>query len=160
MAVETRPRTPADAAWMAALLWARWGGTTIVSRGLAHDAAALPAIVALRDGAPAGLATYRIAVDDCELVSLDSTVEGAGVGMALIAAVREAATRAGCARVWLITTNDNTPALRFYQRRGFRLVAVHRDAVAIARVLKPSIPLSGIDGIPIRDEIELQLPLR
>jgi RimJ/RimL family protein N-acetyltransferase len=62
-------------------------------------------------------------------------------------------------RVWLITTNDNSDALKFYQKAGFRIVAVHRDAVALARRLKPEIPLVGENGIPIRDEIELELVL-
>ena len=63
-------------------------------------------------------------------------------------------------RVWLITTNDNTPAVRFYQKKGFSLVAVYRNAIEASRKLKPEIPLKGIDGIPIRDEIELELLLK
>jgi hypothetical protein len=65
----------------------------------------------------------------------------------------------GCTRLWLITTNDNLHALRFYQKRGFMLVAVHRNAVEQSRKLKPEIPLYGKDGIPIRDEIELEMLL-
>ena len=72
---------------------------------------------------------------------------------------RQAAREAGCGRVWLITTNDNLRALRFYQRRGFRLVAVHPDALERSRELKPSIPEIGLDGIPLRDELELELTL-
>jgi len=59
-----------------------------------------------------------------------------------------------------MTTNDNTAALRFYQKWGFLLVAVHRNAVEQARKLKPEIPLTGIDGIPLRDEIELEVLLK
>jgi len=66
----------------------------------------------------------------------------------------------GCRRVWLITSNDNLDALRFYQRRGLRLVAVHRGAIDEARRVKPSIPATGEYGIPVRDEIELELQLR
>jgi ribosomal protein S18 acetylase RimI-like enzyme len=55
--------------------------------------------------------------------------------------------------------NDNLHALRFYQKRGFVLVALHRNALEASRKLKPEIPLVGIDGIPIRDEIELELVL-
>ena len=50
-------------------------------------------------------------------------------------------------------------ALGFYQKRGFRLVAVHPGAVNESRKLKPEIPLIGNDGIPIRDEIELEIVL-
>ncbi|WP_198679304.1 hypothetical protein [Thermomonospora amylolytica] len=48
-----------------------------------------------------------------------------------------------------------------YQRRGFRLAALHRDAVTDSRDrLKPEIPPIGDHGIPIRDEIELEKSLR
>ena len=49
--------------------------------------------------------------------------------------------------------------MRFYQKRGFVLVAVHRNALAESRRLKPEIPLIGIDDIPLRDEIELEMEL-
>lgn len=143
--------------WAARVLTERWGGTLVVSRGVAHDAALLPGFVAVRGDVPVGLATYRLAEGECELLTLDSMESGRGVGTALIAAVREAARDAGCRRVWLITTNDNLEALRFYQRRGFVLVAVHREALVAARRLKPQIPLVGNHGIPLRDELELEL---
>jgi hypothetical protein len=57
----------------------------------------------------------------------------------------------------LVTTNDNLNALRFYQKRGFVLVAVHRNALEVSRKLKPEIPLVGMDSIPLRDEIELEM---
>lgn len=154
------PFGPAQRQWAAELLTARWGATVIMSRAERHDATCLPGFVALRHGAPVGLATYHLADGECELVTLDSATGGVGIGTALVAAVREAATAAGCRRVWLITTNDNLDALRFYQRRGFALVAVHRDAVTEARRRKPQIPLTGRHGIPIRDEIELELLVR
>jgi hypothetical protein len=59
----------------------------------------------------------------------------------------------------LITTNDNLHALGFYQKRGFRLVAVHSNALAASRKIKPSIPDFGMHGIPLRDEIELEILL-
>ena len=74
-------------------------------------------------------------------------------------AVTQVAREAGCKRLWLITTNDNLHALRFYQKRGFRLVAVHRSAVDAARQLKPRISLIGNDQIPLPDEIELEMLL-
>jgi ribosomal protein S18 acetylase RimI-like enzyme len=69
------------------------------------------------------------------------------------------AARGGCRRLWLVTTNDNTAALRFYQKRGFVIAGVHRNAIVEARRLKPEIPLVGRNGIAIRDEIELEQPL-
>jgi len=106
-----------------------------------------------------GFACYHIEGDTCELVTLDSMREGIGVGSALIAVVAAAAQSAGCKRLWLITTNDNLHALGFYQKRGFVLVAVHRNAMQVTRQLKPLIPLIGDNGIPLRDEIELEIML-
>ena len=79
----------------------------------------------------------------------------------LLEAVRDAAGRAGCSRVWLVTTNDNVDALGWYRRRGFRVVAVHEGAVDRSReTLKPSIPTHNPEnGLPITDEIELSLAL-
>ena len=77
----------------------------------------------------------------------------------MIDVVREVATESGCKRLWLITTNDNINALRFYQKRDFVLVAVHRNALELSRKLKPEIPMIGNDGIPLRDEVELEMIL-
>ena len=145
--------------WAARLLEQRWGGTQIVSRGRVHQAERLPGFAALRDDQPAGLVTYNIFNNECEIVSLDSLYEGRGVGSALVGAVIELAMRQNRRRVWLITTNDNLPALRFYQKRGFKLTAVYPNALEISRKLKPQIPLTGLDGILLRDEIELEYPL-
>jgi GNAT superfamily N-acetyltransferase len=95
----------------------------------------------------------------CELVTLDAVVPGQGVGSGLLRAVTEEARACGSSRLWLITSNDNLDAVRFYQRRGLRLVAVHRGAVDEARRLNPSIPLIGDLGIPLHDELELELNL-
>lgn len=81
------------------------------------------------------------------------------MGTALMKAVESVAREAGCASIRLVTTNDNLKALHFYQRRGYVLVALHRDAVTRSRALKPEIPTTGNDDIPIRDEIELELIL-
>jgi GNAT superfamily N-acetyltransferase len=157
--IEIHPVELEHESWAGAFLTERWGATVVVSRGRLHDALSLPGFVASLAGGRVGLATFRVEDDECELVTLDSEIEGRGVGSALIEAVKQEAVRHGCRRLWLITTNDNLHALRFYQRRGFRLVAVHRDAIERSRDLKPAIPLVGADGIPLRDEIELELPL-
>jgi len=93
------------------------------------------------------------------VVTINAFPQGSGAGTALIEAAAAAAREAGARRLWLITTNDNLRALRFYQRRGFRLSALHRDALERSRELKPSIPEIGLDGIPLRDELELELRL-
>jgi ribosomal protein S18 acetylase RimI-like enzyme len=146
-------------AWAQKLLEDHWVTCSVVSRGKIHRADLLPGYVAIINDEPAGLLTYHIAGNDCEVVTLNSLKEGAGIGTKLIRAVRESALHAGCRRLWLITTNDNLPAIRFYQKRGFVIVTVHRDAIEESRKLKPQIPKTGLDGVPIRDEIELEMQL-
>jgi ribosomal protein S18 acetylase RimI-like enzyme len=156
--VIVRPLREGDREWVRETLRQLWG-ETVVSRGAVHDPTALPGFVAEEGGERVGLLTYRVDGADCEVVTIDACPEGAGAGTALLDAAARAARDAGCGRVWLITTNDNLRALRFYQRRGFRLVAVHPDALERSRELKPSIPDIGLDGIPLRDELELELRL-
>ena len=148
-----------DRHWVEELLTKHWGFPRVVTRGRMHNALELPGFLAEVEEMRVGLVTYHIDGTACEVVTLNSLVEGVGVGTALLEAVREAAVKAGCHRLWLITTNDNTAALRFYQRRGLCLAALHRDAVEASRRLKPEIPPIGRDGIPIRDELELEMRL-
>jgi GNAT superfamily N-acetyltransferase len=156
---QIRPLVEGDKAWVAHLLKEWWAGPRIVTRGKLHHADELPGFIAIQDSKPAGLITYDIVGEQCEIVTMNSLVEGKGIGSALIDAVKNVAVTAGCKRLWLITTNDNTAALRFWQKRGFRLAAAHRNAIEKSRLLKPEIPLTGNDGIPIRDEIELEMIL-
>jgi ribosomal protein S18 acetylase RimI-like enzyme len=146
-------------AWATQVVTELWRAPVVVSRGRVHRPGELPGFVALLDDRRVGLVTYEVEDGSCELVTIDSLVEGRGVGTALVDAVRDVAHAGGCRRLWLITTNDNLHALRFYQRRGFLLAALHRDAIEASRRLKPELPELGNDGIPIRDELELELLL-
>jgi ribosomal protein S18 acetylase RimI-like enzyme len=110
----------------------------------------------MQDGKVVGLITYRMDEHGCMIGSLDSLQQSKGIGSALIEAVEDVARQAGCKRIWLITTNDNLNALRFYQKRGFVLAEVRLNVMQKLRQVKPEIPLTGFDGIPIRDEIELE----
>ena len=78
---------------------------------------------------------------------------GRGAESLLLDAAATLARRAGWRRLWLVTTNDNTAALRFYQRTGRDLVAFHRNVLAGSRALKRSISQMGLDSIPIRHEL-------
>ena len=138
------------------LLVRSWGSTIVVAHGVRYDAADLPALVAERAGRVAGLLTYAIGNDDFEVVTLDAVERHAGVGTALLDAAAEVASGSGLGRVWLITTNDNVDGLRFYQRRGMRIVGMNPGAIDEARTLKPSIPAVGHYGIEIHDEIILE----
>jgi GNAT superfamily N-acetyltransferase len=138
----------------------RWGSEVVVSQGRLHRLADLPGFVAMTDdGRITGLATYLIEGAGCEIVSLDAVTEGEGIGTALLERVAETARAAGCMQLSLVTTNDNMRALRFYQRRGFRLVALNAGALERSRELKPDIPAVGAHGIPLHDELLLERDL-
>ena len=147
-----------ERAWAAEVVSESWD-ETVVSGGREHRPTRLPALVAEADGERAGLATYRIEDGDCELVTLDALTVGGGIGGALVEALADTARAAGCARLHLVTTNDNLPALRLYQRHGFVLAAVRLDGVAASRRRKPQIPATGHAGIPFRDELVLERAL-
>jgi len=155
--IDVRPaQTEEDLAWLKALWRDTWGGETMVSRGQVHELMDLAAIIAWQGQARVGAATFDAGDEDWEITSLNAIVENQGVGSALLDIIEAAARFQMATRLWLITTNDNIRALRFYQRRGYRLVAVYPWAVDEARKLKPTIPKLGNDGIPIHDEIELE----
>lgn len=156
---QIRPLNKDDLHWIVGFLKEQWGSTKAVTRGRIHHADELPGFMAVQGDEPVGLVTYRIEGDQCEIVTVNSTVEGQGIGTALLEAVEDVASLAKCKRLWLITTNDNVEALRFYQKRGFSLVAMYRGALEQSRRLKPEIPLVGKYGITLRDEIELELLL-
>jgi DNA-3-methyladenine glycosylase I len=147
---------PADRGAVETILAEHWGESRIVSRGKVLDAAALPGFVAYSGRTITGLLTYHSNGTDYEIVSLNALDRTQGIGTSLLSQLEAQAKADNCRRVWLVTTNDNLNALRFYQRRGFELVAVHRRALDNSRVLKPGIPLVGEHGIPLRDEIELE----
>jgi ribosomal protein S18 acetylase RimI-like enzyme len=154
-----RDLEPSERPWLAQRLVERWGATSIARRGELVDAAWLPALVAEDGERSLAMATYLIDGEACELVTLDALTPGQGAGAALLDEVAARARAAGCARLWLITTNDNLRALAVYQRHGLRIVAVHPDAVDEIRARKPSIPVVGDHGIPVHDELELALDL-
>jgi len=158
--LEIRALSNDDREWVARFVEERWGAPLVVSRGVAHWPDRYPGFGAFEESQVVGLITYRIDGDECEIITIDSLREGAGTGTALIEAVKKVAREAGCQRLWLITTNDNLPALRFYQKRGFVLAALYPNALEQSRKLKPGISFVGIDGIPLRDEIELEMVLR
>jgi GNAT superfamily N-acetyltransferase len=157
--MKVRPRADADVQAVRDFL-ARNHSARVARRGRMAVPLEHPAFVAeTEDGRLAGLLTY---VPDephrqCEILTLHTAEQWHGTGTALIDAMVRWASERAIGRLWLITTNDNVDALRFYQRRGFRLAALHRGAVTDARArLKPEIPLTGDHGIEIRDEIELE----
>jgi 2-oxo-4-hydroxy-4-carboxy--5-ureidoimidazoline (OHCU) decarboxylase len=128
----------------------------IARLGEVLDPLTFDGLVAELDGKPVGLATLAPSPDDgLEVLTLHAALPGMGVGTRLLDAARVAAARRGLRRMWLVTTNDNLDAIRFYLRHGMHVARVHVGAVTRDRRLKPSISAVNRDnGIPITDLVE------
>lgn len=160
-AVDIRDFEPSDREWARELIGSFQGGDHRVARlGELVDPLEQPGIVAELDGEPAGLLTAIESPSGFEVLSLNSARPGRGVGTRLLETALRVAAASGSRRLWLVTTNDNLPAIGFYLRRGMGVATVHADGVdADRRTLKPALPEHGHDGIPIRDYVELELPV-
>ncbi len=159
MTVTYRRSGPEDLPRLRSFWRQHWGDELVVAHGMIYLPEQLCGFIAVDGEEWIGLVTYNFLAEACEIVSLDSLRPNHGIGTRLIEMVSEEAKRAQCRRLFLITTNDNLEALGFYQKRGFQLAAVHPGAINEARKVKPVIPLIGLHGIPLRDEIELEMTL-
>lgn len=153
------PIASGDRSWVTEQVRRLWGGAYVVAHGVTYYPDDLPGFLAIRESERVGLIAHTIEGERCQIVALYSLHPGIGVGSGLVEAVKENALSLGCRTLWLTTTNDNLDALGFYQKRGFVLKTIHRNAAAIARQLKPELPVVGLHGIPVRDEIDLEMPL-
>lgn len=165
LATIVRPATESDRSQLESLQTETWGEAVVAANGRLYDLRDFPTLIALdAEGRIVGALAYEITGDansddmtggEMEVVSIEASVRHGGVGTRLLDAATEIALAANLRRLWLITTNDNIDALRFYQRRGLRLQELRPGAVNRSRRLKPGIPMTGEYGIPIRDEIVL-----
>lgn len=154
-----RELADSDDNWKRTTLEAGWGSTCVARLGELIDAGELPGIVAELEGRRVGLATFAARSDGVEVATLQALTEGRGIGRSLMDGLRAIATELGAPRLWLITTNNNVRAFAFYQSWGMNLVRVVHDGVALSRLVKPSIPEVGTNGIAIRHEIEFEFLL-
>jgi len=157
--VRVRALVESDCDWAKALVCQHFVSPFVVSRGTCHDTRTLSGLVAERDGERLGLLHYHIESHRCELVVLIVTPKRQGLGKQMLRELASVARSNGCRCLWLITTNENVTAQRFYRALGWREIAIHRGAVAESRRLKPEIPEYATDGTPIIDEIEYELSL-
>jgi ribosomal protein S18 acetylase RimI-like enzyme len=153
------PFTTSRVEWAKQKLIEEWGSESIVAHGEIYYPTKLPGFLVELDGNPVGLITYHLTADECEVITLNSWQPGMGIGSTLLDRARRDAQQAGCKRLFLVTTNNNLHALYFYQKRGFVISAIRLNALQESRRLKPEIPMVDDEGIPIRDEIELEISL-
>jgi N-acetylglutamate synthase-like GNAT family acetyltransferase len=149
-----------DFEWIKELYIQTWGGDIFVSRGKIQKVDDFTGgFVAEISGQNIGFVAYTTTVSEIEITGLLSLREKIGIGSSLVKAVINLAKKQKIKKICLVTTNDSLNAIGFWQKRGFKLVKVYPDAMEYTRKLKPSIPLIGENGIPLRDEIELEMIL-
>ena len=152
--VMVREATEADRAAARELFDQDFGRTKIVAFGEVVDIEQMPALVAVMHDAPSGALAYRLLGDALHIVALatDPMWQRSGVGGYLIAEAELLARRLNITRLVVSTTNDNLPALYFYQRKGYRLTELVPDSV----LTQTHQVVAGFAGIPARDEIRLE----
>lgn len=153
------PVTQANRERVTRFLEEEWGSQFMAVRGCLYDLNTVDGILAAEDGNLLGLITYLFHDGYCEIMSLNSLRENCGIGSQLISRTAGIARKAGCGRLVVVTTNDNIEAICFYQKRGFDLAELRRNALELSRKLKPQIPLTGNHGIPLKHELEFELVL-
>lgn len=153
--IKIRPINNSDKAWIKDVMTKAWGSEIVIA-SKTFDTLVLPGFVAEIDGQIGAVIVYNIARSRFEVVSINSTIQGKGLGSTLIEKCKEIAKEKGLKSVWLVTSNDNIDALKFYQKRGFRITKVYPGAIDEARKIKPNIPEIGDYGIPLKDALELE----
>ena len=156
-AFDIRPMT--DRATLEEMLRLRWSDGSIFVRGRMLYPRDVEAFGAYMNGRLQGVATWRIEDGTLYMLTANNITDTRGVTTALLETMLAMGREKGFAFMRALITNDNWPAFRFYQKRGFRIVAVHPGVVDMMRQMKPSIPERGVEGIPMRDEIELEIVL-
>lgn len=156
-AFQIRPMTDRHA--LEEMLRLRWSDGTLFVRGRLLSPQDVEAFGAYLDDRLHGVVTWRVEDGTLYMLTLNNITDRRGVAVALLDTMVQMGRKKGFPFMRALLTNDNVAGLRFYQRRGFRIVAVHPGVIDMMRHLKPSIPAMGAHNIPLRDEIELEIVL-
>ena len=152
-------KTEKDEKELTELITRSWSSDKILSRGKLYRVNDLDGIITYDNGKIIGMGLYYIKDKHCEIVLLETYKRNEGIGTKIIEKIKEAATAMRCSKIWLVTSNDNIDAIKFYQKRGFYISNFYQNAIEESRKLKPEIPLLGEYGIPIKDEIEFEIKM-
>ncbi|MFN2241263.1 MAG: GNAT family N-acetyltransferase [Anaerolineae bacterium] len=152
----------ADSARIEELALYFWDETVVDCFDRQYDVMACPAFVACDGEDVVGAAVFAVEEAWSALVLVMLNVlpgfQGRGGGRSLLDALRQEARQRGLDRILVVTTNDDLPALALYQRYGFRIAEIVVGRVATDHAAgRDGQVLAGFAGIPVRDEIRLEL---
>jgi len=156
MEYSIREKENADNNWINDKLKENWGSSILISRRKKYESSSLDGFIAENNEDKLGMCLYRIANNECEIIVFEAFEQQKGIGTALLNTLIEKCSNSKLKRIWLITTNDNIDALRYYQKHGFEIVCIYRHEIEHSRKMKPEIPIIGNHGIKINDEIEME----
>jgi ribosomal protein S18 acetylase RimI-like enzyme len=135
-----------------------WGEQEQLTFDRTFKVAELPAHVAKVKDKIAGFVSFKDTDDDIIIAALGILPEyqGSGIGRNLLAKAEAEAKRIHKKRLIVSTSNDDLPALAFYQSLGFQIYEVKPNVIAE----KHGKIIRGIGGLPVRDELRLQKALK
>ena len=143
-----------------ALMMRHWGSHRMMIGLKLYDCAELPLLGLFASGGELlAVASWAIDGNVAVLCALHALNEKQGAAARLLEAVKSEAKQHGATRLRAMATNDNLPALAFYQKHGFRFSGLYVEAIDTYRSVIPSIIKTGHQGIPVRDALELEIAL-
>lgn len=116
----------------------------------------LGSILVARDGDDI-LGHAQIVGDELKSIAVAESRQHAGIGRALVEAVIARCRDMGAVCMTVSTATADIGNLRFYQRLGFRMTRIVRDAFGPANGYPEGLM---IDGIPLRDQVFLERDLQ
>ena len=152
-----RPASPVDVPRIVELANHFWGETEIECSGRSYQVDELPAYVACDGDEIVGVVSYNREGDAVNVVMLNVLPrwQGRGAARGLINTVAGLARAESAERLIIATTNDDLPALGLYQRLGFTITGIR-----VGRLVEHHGGIEpGFAGIPVRDEIQMELGL-
>lgn len=153
--VLTREASPEDHGKALAIFRRDFGRTSIAAFDETVALETASTIVAEMQDDIGGALAWKRRDDAVQIVALatDPMWQRSGVGGHLLAELEVLARREGVSRIVVATTNDNLPAVYFYQRHGYRITAVVPDA---ATKHSEATRQRGFADIPVMDELRME----
>lgn len=154
-------RAVEDKAAIADFMAKRWGSPRMLVGMHTYDVTEIEAQGLYdRDGGLLAFASWKLRDRTVVLCALHALQEGNGFATRMLEEIKQLARRQGARSIRAMVTNDNMPALVFYQKNGFRLSTLYVGAVDAYRPVMPGMLTHGYLGLPIHDALELEYPLQ
>jgi len=157
--MKIRQKTSKDSSTIKKFMIENWGGRMLFIRGKEYYPENMEGFLAEENNKIIGFLIYENQGNKYEIIVFEVFEKFKGIGTLLLNALKKLVKDKNLTKLVVMTTNDDLDALRFYQRRGFKICGININAIEKSRKFKPSIPMTGDYNIPIRDEIYLEMEI-